>query len=90
MTTLPDKPDSVAALRLPDGRRGVRARYPNGDPEVNGMGTIPSGWVTEPTTCTATSNIPLDHCSRISQLYTTPHVRLVIVLCWRPYNRHFE
>jgi hypothetical protein len=43
VTTLSSKPAAVEALRLPDGRRGIRARYPNADPEVNGMHTIPTG-----------------------------------------------
>eukprot|EP00038_Savillea_parva_P003318 m.124062 g.124062 ORF g.124062 m.124062 type:complete len:935 (-) comp11141_c0_seq2:3094-5898(-) len=49
VTSLPSPPHDITALRLPDGRRGIRARYPNGDPEINGMHTIPTGWVTTST-----------------------------------------
>ena len=49
VATLNPKPDEVTALRLPDGRRGIRARYPNADPEINGMHTIPTGWIQDTT-----------------------------------------
>ena len=49
----------LTGLRLPDGRRGIRARYPNADPEINGVHTpAMTGWIQDKTTWVAPRKSP--------------------------------
>eukprot|EP00039_Didymoeca_costata_P030353 m.29160 g.29160 ORF g.29160 m.29160 type:complete len:811 (+) comp8070_c0_seq1:36-2468(+) len=51
--------NGITGLRLPDGQRAIRARYPNADPEVDGVDTNPTGWIENQTTWMKPKSSPL-------------------------------